>query len=224
MEAVQTWLTGGRDHVEGPLFRAITTRRLDGRGKPVTEIVGDDGADRAHRRARSSNDMPPGGPRSGGVQRAQPAIRLRHQRGRNERADHEDRGANKAQNRSTCCGSTAAGSICSANTAGRRSSDRWRSRHGRSTPPVPPPRPSGVLWRFRAGLPGGDRPHTIPRLHQAQRRPEPSRLQHRRVAIAFPLRPLRPRGRLLVQACRRSSPAPPTRPWLAPRRRPGPSV
>ena len=41
VEAVQSWLEAA-GITEGPLFRPIVTRRLNGRGKPVTEIVGDD--------------------------------------------------------------------------------------------------------------------------------------------------------------------------------------
>jgi integrase len=39
VEAVQAWLTAA-GITEGPLFRRVITRRLDGRGRPVTEIVG----------------------------------------------------------------------------------------------------------------------------------------------------------------------------------------
>jgi site-specific recombinase XerD len=41
VEAVQTWLEAAQI-TEGPIFRRITTRRLDGRGKPATELVGAD--------------------------------------------------------------------------------------------------------------------------------------------------------------------------------------
>lgn len=41
VEAVQSWLDAA-GIVDGPLFRRITTRRLDGRGKPATELVGAD--------------------------------------------------------------------------------------------------------------------------------------------------------------------------------------
>ena len=40
-EAVQSWLEAA-GIVEGPLFRRITTRRLHGRSKPATELVGAD--------------------------------------------------------------------------------------------------------------------------------------------------------------------------------------
>jgi integrase len=39
VEAIRAWLEAA-GIVEGPLFRRITTRRLDGRGKPATEILG----------------------------------------------------------------------------------------------------------------------------------------------------------------------------------------
>jgi integrase len=39
VEAIQSWLEAA-GIAEGPLFRRITTRRLAGRGKPATELVG----------------------------------------------------------------------------------------------------------------------------------------------------------------------------------------
>jgi integrase len=39
VEALQSWLEAAAI-TEGPLFRRITTRRLDGRGRPTTELVG----------------------------------------------------------------------------------------------------------------------------------------------------------------------------------------
>jgi hypothetical protein len=41
VEAVQAWLEAAVI-TEGPVFRRITTRRLDGCSKPATEIVGSD--------------------------------------------------------------------------------------------------------------------------------------------------------------------------------------
>jgi integrase len=41
VEAVQAWLEAA-GITDGPIFRRITTRRLDGRGKPATELVGAD--------------------------------------------------------------------------------------------------------------------------------------------------------------------------------------
>jgi hypothetical protein len=40
-QAVQAWLQAAQI-TEGPIFRRITTRRLDGRGRPATELVGAD--------------------------------------------------------------------------------------------------------------------------------------------------------------------------------------
>ena len=99
VEAVQAWLDAA-GITEGPIFRPITTRRLDGRGKPVTQRIvarrrchDDQGTPyRGHRETM----LPGCGPRSGGVQRPFVAVWVCDQRGRDKRANHENRRANAA--------------------------------------------------------------------------------------------------------------------------------